>query len=57
MFSAGLDIMSVYGRTSDEIYSFAMDIQNAWIALYGNPMITVAGINVSWKQINIACAI
>ncbi|XP_071833294.1 enoyl-CoA delta isomerase 1, mitochondrial-like [Apostichopus japonicus] len=45
VFSAGLDIMSVYGRTSDEIYSFAMDIQNAWIALYGNPMITVAGIN------------
>ncbi|PIK62460.1 putative enoyl-CoA delta isomerase 1, mitochondrial-like, partial [Apostichopus japonicus] len=45
IFSAGLDLLSMYGRTYDEIYAFWSSFQKAWITLYGNPLITVAGIN------------
>lgn len=45
IFCAGLDLLSMYGRTQDEIYSFWSKFQQAWINLYNSPLITVAAIN------------
>lgn len=45
IFSAGLDLLSMYGRTFDEIYSFWSCFQKAWMNLYGSPLITVAAVN------------
>lgn len=45
IFSAGLDLRSMHGRTTDELAVFWTAVQEMWLALYMSPMATVAAIS------------
>jgi len=45
IFSAGLDIFSMYGKNREELTEFWTSVQDLWKALYGTPLATVASIN------------
>merc|ERR1711970_1651505 len=45
VFSAGLDIMSMYGRNDDELRAYWTHVQDMWLALYMAPIPMIAAIN------------
>ncbi|PIK60361.1 3,2-trans-enoyl-CoA isomerase, mitochondrial [Apostichopus japonicus] len=45
VFCAGLDLMSMYQRTDDEIYTFWHHFQDMVLKNYTTPLITIAAIN------------
>jgi len=45
VFSAGLDIMSMYGRTDDELREYWTYVQDMWLALYMAPIPMIAAVN------------
>ncbi|XP_041086296.1 enoyl-CoA delta isomerase 1, mitochondrial-like [Polyodon spathula] len=47
IFSAGLDIMEMYGKSPEHCGEFWKAVQEMWLRLYGSSMITVAAINGS----------
>ncbi|KAF7647012.1 hypothetical protein LDENG_00178980 [Lucifuga dentata] len=47
VFSAGLDIMEMYGKTPERCGEFWKAVQEMWLKLYGSNMVTVAAINGS----------
>lgn len=47
VFSAGLDIMEMYGKSPERCGEFWKAVQEMWIKLYGSNMVTIAAINGS----------
>lgn len=47
VFSAGLDIMEMYGKSPEHASVFWKAVQEMWLKLYGSNMVTIAAINVS----------
>ena len=45
VFSAGLDIMSMYGRTDDELRAYWTHVQDMWLSLYMAPIPMIAAVN------------
>ena len=45
VFSAGLDIMSMYGRNDDELRAYWTHVQDMWLSLYMAPLPVIAAIN------------
>lgn len=45
IFSAGLDLKSMHGKTDDELAVFWTSVQEMWLALYMTPLATVASIS------------
>lgn len=52
VFSAGLDIMEMYGKSPERCGVFWKAVQEMWLKLYSSNMVTVAAINV---RINPTC--
>ncbi|XP_037111953.1 enoyl-CoA delta isomerase 1, mitochondrial [Syngnathus acus] len=47
VFSAGLDIMEMYGKTPESCGEFWKAVQEMWLKLYSSNMVTIAAINGS----------
>uniref|UniRef100_A0A3P9JCX0 Enoyl-CoA delta isomerase 1, mitochondrial n=1 Tax=Oryzias latipes TaxID=8090 RepID=A0A3P9JCX0_ORYLA len=47
VFSAGLDILEMYGKSPERCGEFWKAVQEMWLKLYGSDMITIAAINGS----------
>ncbi|XP_063171062.1 enoyl-CoA delta isomerase 1, mitochondrial [Candoia aspera] len=47
IFSAGLDITEMYGRSEERLAEFWRAVQEIWILLYGSRLATVAAVNGS----------
>lgn len=47
VFSAGLDIMEMYGKSPEHAGEFWRAVQEMWLKLYGSNMVTIAAINGS----------
>ncbi|KAG9328642.1 hypothetical protein JZ751_014449 [Albula glossodonta] len=47
IFSAGLDIMEMYGKSPERCGEFWKAVQEMWLKLYGSNMVTIAAINGS----------
>ncbi|XP_029432146.1 enoyl-CoA delta isomerase 1, mitochondrial isoform X3 [Rhinatrema bivittatum] len=47
IFSAGLDITEMYGKSAEHYAEFWRAVQEMWLKLYGSSMVTVAAINGS----------
>uniref|UniRef100_A0A8K9V178 Enoyl-CoA delta isomerase 1, mitochondrial n=1 Tax=Oncorhynchus mykiss TaxID=8022 RepID=A0A8K9V178_ONCMY len=47
VFSAGLDIMEMYGKSPERCGEFWKAVQEMWLKLYGSNMATIAAINGS----------
>lgn len=47
VFSAGLDIMEMYGKSPERCGEFWRAVQEMWLKLYSSNMVTVAAINGS----------
>lgn len=47
IFSAGLDITDMYGKTPEHYAEFWKCVQDMWLKLYGYRKIAIAAINVS----------
>ncbi|XP_028670198.1 enoyl-CoA delta isomerase 1, mitochondrial [Erpetoichthys calabaricus] len=47
VFSAGLDIMEMYGKGPEHCAEFWRAVQEMWLKLYGSNMITIAAVNGS----------
>ncbi|XP_042361771.1 enoyl-CoA delta isomerase 1, mitochondrial [Plectropomus leopardus] len=47
VFSAGLDIMDMYGKSQEHCREFWRAVQDMWLKLYGSNMVTIAAINGS----------
>lgn len=47
VFSAGLDILEMYGKSPERCGEFWKAVQEMWIKLYGSDMVTIAAINGS----------
>uniref|UniRef100_A0A672ZC07 Enoyl-CoA delta isomerase 1, mitochondrial n=1 Tax=Sphaeramia orbicularis TaxID=375764 RepID=A0A672ZC07_9TELE len=47
VFSAGLDIMEMYGKSPERCGEFWRAVQEMWLKLYGSNMVTIAAINGS----------
>uniref|UniRef100_A0A8C6ZBG8 Enoyl-CoA delta isomerase 1, mitochondrial n=2 Tax=Nothoprocta perdicaria TaxID=30464 RepID=A0A8C6ZBG8_NOTPE len=47
IFSAGLDITEMCGKSTEHYAEFWRAVQNIWLRLYGSNMVTVAAINGS----------
>ena len=45
IFSAGMDLRSMHGRSTDELAAFWTAVQEMWLALYMTPLATVAAIS------------
>lgn len=45
IFSAGLDILEMYGKTDEHYAEFWRAVQEMWLKLYGSNMATIAVIN------------
>lgn len=46
MFSAGLDIMEMYGQSPERCAEFWRAVQEMWLKLYSSNMAVIAAINV-----------
>ncbi|XP_037647824.1 enoyl-CoA delta isomerase 1, mitochondrial-like [Sebastes umbrosus] len=46
VFSAGLDIMEMYGKSPERCGEFRRAVQEMWLKLYSSNMVTIAAINV-----------
>uniref|UniRef100_A0A096LQ01 Enoyl-CoA delta isomerase 1, mitochondrial n=1 Tax=Poecilia formosa TaxID=48698 RepID=A0A096LQ01_POEFO len=47
VFSAGLDILEMYGKSPERCGEFWKAVQEMWLKLYGSNMVTIAAINGS----------
>uniref|UniRef100_A0A3P8YBT0 Enoyl-CoA delta isomerase 1, mitochondrial n=1 Tax=Esox lucius TaxID=8010 RepID=A0A3P8YBT0_ESOLU len=47
VFSAGLDIMEMYGKSPERCGEFWKAVQEMWLKVYGSDMVTIAAINGS----------
>ncbi|NXM72119.1 ECI1 isomerase, partial [Serilophus lunatus] len=47
IFSSGLDIMEMYGKSTEHYAEFWRAVQELWLRLYSSNMVTVAAINGS----------
>ncbi|XP_029015300.1 enoyl-CoA delta isomerase 1, mitochondrial [Betta splendens] len=47
VFSAGLDIMEMYGKTPERCGEFWKAVQEMWLKLYGSNMVIISAINGS----------
>lgn len=47
VFSAGLDIMEMYGKSPEHAGEFWRAVQEMWLKLYGSNMVTIAAVNGS----------
>ncbi|KAM3863928.1 enoyl-CoA delta isomerase 1, mitochondrial [Diretmus argenteus] len=47
VFSAGLDIMEMYGKSPEHCEEFWKAVQEMWLKLYSSNMVTIAAINGS----------
>ncbi|MEE6497294.1 hypothetical protein FKM82_002702 [Ascaphus truei] len=47
IFSAGLDIMEMYGKSAEHYAAFWRAVQEMWLRVYGSNMVTIAAINGS----------
>ncbi|XP_018554059.1 enoyl-CoA delta isomerase 1, mitochondrial isoform X3 [Lates calcarifer] len=47
VFSAGLDIMEMYGKSPERCGEFWRAVQEMWLKLYSSDMVTIAAINGS----------
>ncbi|NWX90302.1 ECI1 isomerase, partial [Nothoprocta pentlandii] len=47
IFSAGLDVTEMCGKSTEHYAEFWRVVQNIWLRLYGSNMVTVAAINAS----------
>ncbi|XP_037545334.1 enoyl-CoA delta isomerase 1, mitochondrial [Nematolebias whitei] len=47
VFSAGLDILEMYGKSPERCGEFWKAVQEMWLKLYGSDMVTIAAINGS----------
>ncbi|TKS92413.1 Enoyl-CoA delta isomerase 1, mitochondrial [Collichthys lucidus] len=47
VFSAGLDIMDMYGKSPEHCAEFWRAVQEMWLKLYSSNMVTIAAINGS----------
>ncbi|XP_028311044.1 enoyl-CoA delta isomerase 1, mitochondrial [Gouania willdenowi] len=47
VFSAGLDIMEMYGKSPERCGEFWKAVQEMWLKVYGSNLITIAAINGS----------
>ena len=45
IFSAGLDLRSMHGQSTDELAAYWTAVQEMWLALYMTPLATVAAIS------------
>ncbi|KAJ8366844.1 hypothetical protein AAFF_G00338790, partial [Aldrovandia affinis] len=45
IFSAGLDIMEMYGKSPERCGEFWKAVQEMWLKIYGSNMVTIAAIN------------
>jgi len=45
VFSSGLDIFSMYGKTDDELREYWSKVQDMWLAVYQCPIPVIAAIN------------
>lgn len=50
VFSAGLDILEMYGKSPEHCGAFWKTVQEMWLKLYGSNMITIAAINVRARR-------
>lgn len=50
VFSAGLDIMEMYGKSPERCAEFWKTVQEIWLKLYSSNMVTVAAINVRHRS-------
>lgn len=50
VFSAGLDIMEMYGKSPEHCGEFWKAVQEMWLKLYSSNMVTIAAINVCIKH-------
>lgn len=46
VFSAGLDILEMYGKSPERCGEFWKAVQEMWLKLYSSNMVTIAAINV-----------
>lgn len=51
VFSAGLDILEMYGKSPERCGEFWKAVQEMWLKLYGSDMITIAAINVRMDRL------
>lgn len=47
VFSAGLDILDMYGKSPEHCAEFWKAVQEMWLKFYGSNMITIAAVNGS----------
>uniref|UniRef100_A0A3B3ZUA3 Enoyl-CoA delta isomerase 1, mitochondrial n=1 Tax=Periophthalmus magnuspinnatus TaxID=409849 RepID=A0A3B3ZUA3_9GOBI len=47
VFSAGLDILEMYGKSPERCGEFWRAVQEMWLKMYGSNMVTIAAINGS----------
>ncbi|XP_053708718.1 enoyl-CoA delta isomerase 1, mitochondrial [Synchiropus splendidus] len=47
VFSGGLDIMEMYGKSPERCAEFWKSVQEMWLKVYGSNMVTIAAINGS----------
>ena len=67
VFSAGLDIMDMYGKSPEHCGQFWKAVQEMWLKVYASNMVTIAAINVSqnsdltkynlYKRLHLKCCI
>lgn len=50
VFSAGLDILDMYGKSPEHCAEFWKAVQEMWLKFYGSNMITIAAVNVRIEQ-------
>lgn len=46
VFSAGLDIMEMYGKSPEHCGEFWRAVQEIWLKFYSSNMVVIAAINV-----------
>lgn len=46
VFSAGLDILEMYGKSPERCGEFWKAVQEMWLKLYSSNMVTIAAVNV-----------
>ncbi|KAM9392636.1 enoyl-CoA delta isomerase 1, mitochondrial [Pholidichthys leucotaenia] len=47
VFSAGLDILEMYGKSPERCGEFWRAVQEMWLKIYGSSMVTIAAVNGS----------
>ena len=55
VFSAGLDILEMYGKSPERCGEFWKAVQEMWLKIYNSNMVTIAAINVRMEQLHPQC--